>query len=307
MSAPFSALSTPEARGFILCCMAAEDPAERVQAVLAENEDPSPEILKVAQFALMAPPVIAGVRRYVEDPFKPTHLDKDHPLRDFHDGVAKKSSDLVEDAINDDPNKELVEEINRKRVEALKKLNIRTGSIAGYTEVILPAAKSAANSTTTAATLVATELARAEGTITDRAKFINDVKKSGSLERSLSRLSLAQLNQTAWAINVLANEIERGDKSVSPNRDNISTTAANTVITNSLQEWQIPGAYGPIEPGKPALRGSFYIPNNENERDFDVRIGCLITFDPKLVTDYYKQHVDGLEQYNLWPEHLQRV
>ena len=297
------ALNTREARGCVYGSLSSGDPTAAVIEMVGDVRQVSdPNILKIAQYALLIPPAKRGLTQYLADPFEVPESESSVTHYDVDEGVGEKSAKYILKEIEKDPNFGLIQEINSRREDILADLDVSTFAIAGLERVIPMAAKSAASTTTGVAFLVAAEL-QSSGQVdgADRETFIEAVKLSDGLERGSTKLHLGQLSVTHWAISLLSEEIARGERATSPNANNLMTRKGIVRLPVTLQDWMVP--HGMMKNQTGNLEGHDYHLNGSRDLK-DVRLGCIFSFASELVVAYYRQHVDLLEKHSLWPVKL---
>lgn len=281
-----------EARGCVYSCLAAEDPRLAVEELLGDiSEVNDPNILKVAEFALIKAPIIEGVSSYLDDPFEYPAGEETTSGEQLMIGVGTKTAEKAHDALETDPNLDLATEVNQRRAGVLAELGEDHESIDGIFPTVEKAAISAASSAGIISVAVAREFASTTGASQsmNRGQFIDAIKSSGELFRAFTKIHLQQVAPAHTAIDQhgLSIKDERAVHSI--NRDGIKTDSNGSVRLNvPLREWRHPD-YGIIG----------------NVKRRDIQIGCLLSFEPKLATRFYTHYVDLMERYDAWPADLQ--
>ncbi len=295
-------MGQPQARGCIYACLDAEDPRAAVEELLAgEGAEDDPDILKVAEYALLKAPIIEGVRLYLENPFSYAEGDESSEINRLAACVGGETADRAQEVFDAGPDKDFTTEINKRRAWVMKRGGVNAAGIEGIPGKISMAANSAVLTNYAAAVLNAAEIAdRQPGTSEDRERFIEAIKLSGELPRGMSRIHLQQLPTTHMVMQQHALAISNGHAKSSISANNLRVDDDGTARLNTpIKDWRYPvGGYH-------AEGVAMSILDTIDSKELrDVQIGCLLSFDPALATAYYRHCVDLMERYQVWPEEL---
>jgi hypothetical protein len=293
----------PEARGCIYACLGAEDPRSAVEELVGDVDTADDlDLLKIAEYALLKAPIIEGVERYLEDPFVyPAGRENSDP-RELNGRVGVKVALRTRERLGEDPNLDLLDRINWRRVTVTRNMGDphRALAIQGVRGKVDAAARSGVLTMHAAAVLNAAEIADSTGLQrypADRDRFIEAVMGSGELPRAITRIHLKQVMESHTIITQHAMAINDGKRDISINKDMLRTDEEGVAhLSVPPKRWKHPIG-GFIRSG-----GVVTVLKELGEQEMpDVQIGCLLSFDPIVTTSFYRHYVELMERYQAWP------
>ncbi len=292
------ALSQPEARGCVYACLAAEDVGTAVLELVGDLAAATdPDVLKIAEYALLKRPINNGLKRYLdasdEGPggtLTPTDLQTQ---------VSREVDRYAQQELWQDPNHGLLAKINLRRVEIYRDQE-RRETILGTTQKVTRAVTSSTIALYDAAVVNAAVIHQAGGMVEHpRQVFIAAVKADSSLPRAMTRIHLQQVRATDASVTRLSTSKLSGTPGWNEEAlvgDGIKGAKLKTPLATWINAKDLLNAWVPHSTG------------TESEIDdialSDVTIGCLISFEPQLVTGYYRHLVDLIERHSAWPVEL---
>lgn len=290
-------MSRQEVRKEVQLLYSVDDVGEMVQGYIGDTETASLDALKIAEYALLVKPLSSSLAEYLGGAALGRRIPLSAPNLSIRE--SRKITVITQRILQESPELPLLSALHVERSKRLKAEQL--GFLPALPEVIARAAHTATESMYGDAAANAIAIKQGGGKDgRSRRYFLEAVSNSTQLplshplihvnwERSvideIGQYGVGQIDGTgSWNIDSLVYDKERD----------------MAVMKRRLQQWVHSEGLSYTTDPSGRIEGE-ELPRIEAIPTHDVRIGCPISFNPKLVIDFYQHFVGLIEFHRAWP------